>query len=147
MKKIFFLLLAMAALQLNAQTDARESTASLNFAEPGFNFGKIPQGKPVHHQFIVTNTTNKPIQINSVQATCGCTTPEWDHEAIPANGQSVINVGYNAASEGPFEKYINVTFNGGETFRLRIDGTVWKAPMNSAPQNESIVFLKKQLNN
>ena len=55
-----------------------------------------------------------------------------------------IKVGYNAAAEGPFEKFITVTYNTNQTKQIKIKGIVWKAPEGSAPANASIDFLKKQ---
>jgi hypothetical protein len=53
-------------------------------------------------------------------------------------------VGYNAAAENYFEKYITIIYNGNQSKQIKIKGTVWKAPEGSAPVNSSIDFLKKQ---
>jgi len=110
-----------------------------------FDFGTIPQGKPVFHYFDIINTGKAPLKLDNVQASCGCTTPEWSKEAIGANSTAKIKVGYNAANEGSFEKYITVTYNGNETKQIIIKGTVWKAPAGSAPANASVQLLKQQL--
>jgi len=52
-------------------------------------------------------------------------------------------VGYNAAAENYFEKYITITY-GTQSKQLKIKGTVWKAPDGPAPANASIDLLKKQ---
>ena len=108
------------------------------------DFDKIPQGKPVYYTFEFKNTGDSPLKLDNVQATCGCTTPEWSRDPIPAGGKSTIKVGYNSASEGFFEKYINITYNGNQSKQLTIRGTVWRAPEGSAPANAAIDFLKKQ---
>jgi uncharacterized NAD-dependent epimerase/dehydratase family protein len=67
------------------------------------NFGKIPQGKPVTHVFEVTNNGKDSLHIVNIQASCGCTTPDWDRKKVPAPGEkTTITVGYNAATEGLF---------------------------------------------
>jgi hypothetical protein len=143
MKNILFLLLAfLLAGFARAQTIA---TDFLNLKEAEFDFGTIPQGKPVYHHFKLSNTGLTPLKLDNVQASCGCTTPEWNREAIVAGGTDVIKVGYNAAAEGPFEKIITVTYNGTSTKQIKIKGNVWKAPLGSAPANASITFLKQQL--
>src|SRR4051812_14416696 len=53
------------------------NTGIVNLKETEFDFGKIPQGKPVTHEFLFTNTGDKPLSLQNVQASCGCTTPEW----------------------------------------------------------------------
>jgi len=52
----------------------------LTLKETEFNFGKIPQGKPVTHIFEVTNKSNIPLKISQVNASCGCTTPSWEKD-------------------------------------------------------------------
>jgi hypothetical protein len=86
-----------------------------------------------------------PLKLDNVQASCGCTTPEWNKEPIVAGGTDRIKVGYNAAAEGYFEKPITITYNGNQTKVIKIKGTVWKAPAGSAPANQSVQFLKQQI--
>jgi hypothetical protein len=114
---------------------------SLHLMEPSFNFGKIPQGKPVFHEFQVRNMGKDSLRISNVQASCGCTTPEWDRSAIAPGAESVIKVGYNAATEGPFSKSVAISANGQEKI-IVISGTVFKAPATSGPLNASVTLLK-----
>ena len=136
---IFLCCLGWAA---SAQTDSLKKDA-LQLKEVEHDFGKIPQGKPVFYFFDIENTGTTPLKLDNVQASCGCTTPEWNHEAIPPGGSDKIKVGYNAAAEGTFEKYITITYSGAQK-QLKIKGTVWKAPVGSAPANASIQILKQQ---
>jgi hypothetical protein len=107
------------------------------------DFGKIPQGKPVTYIFEVTNKSSQAVKISNVQASCGCTTPEWDREnAIAAGGTTKITVGYNAQAEGPFMKPITITYNEGQTKVINIKGEVWKTPAASAPENSGINEIK-----
>lgn len=145
MKQIFFLALSfLAVCGTKAQTETKMAEA-IQLKESEYDFGKIPQGKPVFHFFDVTNTTPAPLKLDNVQASCGCTTPEWSKEAIPGNGQSQIKIGYNAAVEGHFEKFITITYNEKQTKQIKIKGEVWKAPSGAAPSNESVQFLKQQI--
>ena len=153
MKKIFFLffsLLSLSALKAQNATEAADAkktqtVEAVELKETLYDFGKIPQGKPVYHYFEVTNVTNAPLTLENVVASCGCTTPEWDREPIAAGGIKKIKVGYNAASEGSFEKFITITYNGNQTKQIRIKGTVWKSPEGPAPVNSSVNFLKHQI--
>ena len=113
------------------------------FKETEFDFGKIPQGKPVTHVFELINKGKDSLKIVNVQASCGCTTPEWDRDkAIAPGGSAKITVGYNAASEGSFTKPVTITYNGTETKQLFIKGEVWKTPAASAPENKNLGDLK-----
>ena len=125
----------------SASAFAQGASDSLHLMEPAFNFGKIPQGKPVFHEFQVRNMGKDSLRISNVQASCGCTTPEWDRSAIAPGAQSVIKVGYNAAAEGPFSKSVAISANGQEKI-IVISGTVFKAPATSGPLNASVTLLK-----
>ena len=125
-------------------TDVKKvAEETLALKEDTYDFGKIPQGKPVHHVFLVTNTGKSPLKLANVQASCGCTTPEWDKETpIPAGEDGKITVGYNAASEGAFTKLITITYNETQSKQITIKGEVWKTPTASAPENKGLNDLK-----
>lgn len=115
----------------------------LTLKETEHDFGKIPQGKPVTYIFEVTNKSNVTLKINDIHASCGCTTPEWEKDKTVAPGEKTkITVGYNAAAEGPFTKFITVTYNDTQTKQLTIKGEVWKTPGSSAPENKGVNDLK-----
>jgi hypothetical protein len=164
MIKLYFIaLILVGCINLNAQT-AKQETAkdphaghdhakmpetktdeTLDLKESEYDFNKIPQSKPVYHYFEIVNKGTTPLTLDNVTATCGCTTPEWSKEPIAPGQTSKIKVGYNAAAEGPFEKFITITYNGNFTKQIKIKGNVWKAPVGAAPANASVQFLKQQL--
>ncbi len=117
---------------------------NISFNEDEYNFGKIPQGKPVTHIFLFKNTSNKPITLDNVQTSCGCTTPEWSKDLIAPGQTSKITVGYNAANEGAFTKFITVTYNSTQSKQINIKGEVWKTPETSVPENSALATLKNQ---
>jgi hypothetical protein len=115
----------------------------LTLKEAEYDFGKIPQGKPVTHVFEVINKSNVPLKIANVAASCGCTTPEWEKDKTVAPGEKTnITVGYNAAAEGPFTKFITVSYNDSQSKQITIKGEVWKTPGSSAPENKGLNDLK-----
>jgi len=116
----------------------------LTLKETEFDFGKIPQGKSVTHIFHFTNTGDKPFALDNVQASCGCTTPEWNKDTIAPGATAIIKVGYNAANEGPFNKPVTITYNGTQIKQIIIKGDVWKTPVTSAPENTSLNNLKNE---
>ena len=141
---IFFVFLSLPVM-LSAQiTDAVKKKDKIVVKETSFDFGKIMQGKPVFHNFQVVNLDSAPLVIDNVQASCGCTTPEWSREPIAPGGTSIIKVGYNSAAAGYFEKTITLMYAEGMTTMVSIKGTVWKTPEQPAPFNKSIVFLKTE---
>lgn len=144
MRKIAFLIILLTiGFFAGAQTNVVLED-NLQLKETEHNFARIPQGKPVYHIFEFVNTGKTPLKLDDVHASCGCTTPEWNREAVAPGATAQIKVGYNAAAEGPFEKTITITYNSTQAKQLKITGTVWKAPEGSAPANLAVDFLKKQ---
>jgi hypothetical protein len=156
MKQLFTCLSAICLMSVvHAQTGTVPTSATQNIItiaqademltlkETEFDFGKIPQGKPVVHIFEVTNKSNVPLKITNINASCGCTTPEWEKDKVVApGGNTKITVGYNAAAEGPFTKFITVTYNDTQSKQITIKGEVWKTPGSSAPENKGLNDLK-----
>src|SRR6478672_12689475 len=115
MKRMVFLFAAIVGItSVRAQNDGhtQQTTVSnpagsvaavpdpLELKETEHNFGMIAQNKPVYHYFEVVNNGLTPLKLDNVAASCGCTTPEWSKDAIPAGGSQKIRVGYNAAADG-----------------------------------------------
>jgi hypothetical protein len=142
MRRLLFIAIAFFTL---SAVKAQLVAEAIELKTTEHDFGKIPQGKPVYYSFELVNKTAAPLKLDNVQASCGCTTPEWSQDPIAAGATDKIKVGYNAASEGYFEKFITVTYNGNQTKQIKIKGTVWKAPAGSAPANASVQFLKQQM--
>jgi len=115
----------------------------LQLKENSHNFGKIPQGRPAVYVFEVVNAGKTPLKLDNVQASCGCTTPEWSRDAIEPGAAAQIKVGYNAYAEGPFTKTVTVVYNTNMTKTITISGEVLKSPASSAPENPSIQLLKQ----
>src|SRR6478752_807102 len=109
-KKLLSLILVVTlAVSARAQAPANAAAGNaevLQVKESGFDFGKIPQGRPVTHIFEIVNTGKTPLLLTNVQASCGCTTPEWSKEPIKPGATAQIKVGYNSAAEGYFNKSI-----------------------------------------
>lgn len=153
------ILLIFSFLFASFAVNAQDKTASPNapmveqqsikpevlvFKESEYDFGKIPQGKPVNHTFVFVNKGTEPITLENVHASCGCTTPQWTKDTIPPGGSSEIKVGYNSAAEGSFVKPITITYGGNQMKQLIIKGEVWKTPVTSAPENSSLNKLKHE---
>lgn len=123
MKKLFFF---AAALVAGVSATAQLTTDQVvKFNSEKHDFGKIKQGVPVTTFFTITNVSDKPVVIESATAGCGCTTPEYSKEPIPAGGTTKLKVGYNAASMGPFTKPVTIKLAGvSDTKQVMITGEV-----------------------
>lgn len=109
MKKLFLL---AAAFVTAFSVMAQKADEIIKLNSETYNFGKIKQGVPVTTFFTVTNKSDKPVVLETVTASCGCTTPEWSKEPVAPGGTTQIKVGYNAAAVAPFTKDITVRMAG-----------------------------------
>ena len=135
--------LAQATVPPLKATEQNPKPDILLLKETAHEFGKIPQGRPVTHTFEIVNTGGEALLLENVQASCGCTTPEWSREPIAPGATAPIKVGYNAYAEGHFNKTVTIFYNNGHTKALTITGEVYKLPATSAPENASVQFLKQ----
>ena len=84
----------------------------LGLKENGFDFGKIPQGRPVTHIFEFTNNGKEALKLENVVASCGCTTPEKIVDPILPGATAKLKVQYSAAAAAPFTKDVYVQLSG-----------------------------------
>lgn len=131
MKQFLFVVALMLAATAGfsqataAASAAKADEAVATFDEQTFDFGKIKQGVPATHEFKFTNTGTVPLIITNVQASCGCTTPDWSRDPIMPGGRGFIKATYSAASAGNFNKTVTMTANvKGGTVQLMIKGEV-----------------------
>ncbi len=150
-KLLLFAFLIIAGFALKAQTQSVALNSSnlpkpadvLQLKETSHDFGKIPQGRPATYVFEIVNSGTDPLRLENVQASCGCTTPEWSKEPIAAGATAIIKVGYNAYAEGHFNKTVTIFYKDHQTKTLTISGEVYKSPATSAPENSSVQLLKQ----
>jgi len=150
MKKITVLLSALAlTVFVNAQaqtttpaTDPQQDiTKVIEFTDLDHNFGKIPQGKPVEYDVILKNISGDSVKIENVQVGCGCTTPKWKPGPYAAGETFKVTLGYNAMSDGAFNKNATIFFNNGMKQIVRFHGETFRAPENAAPANAAVQKL------
>ncbi|MBY0245702.1 MAG: DUF1573 domain-containing protein [Sphingobacteriaceae bacterium] len=111
MKKVFllFAFFSFFTVVTKAQT---ASTADFKFENETHNFGKILLGKPVTHNFTFTNVGEEPLILTNVQASCGCTVPEFTKVPVKKGEKGSIKVTFNAAAgPAPFSKSLTITSN------------------------------------
>jgi len=135
MKKLLFLaVFAIMAGTAYAQQPApvkvggnevKVEMAAFTWESTTHDFAKIKQGTPVTHEFKFTNSGKTPLVITNVQASCGCTTPDWTREPVMPGGKGFIKATYSAAAVGAFNKTVTVTANiDGGFMQLTIKGEV-----------------------
>ncbi|NVO30085.1 DUF1573 domain-containing protein [Hymenobacter lapidiphilus] len=106
MKHLLFLLLSFATLT------AAHAQGVLTFQGEQHDFGSIPEGVMASHEFRFKNTGNQPIIIANVQASCGCTTPDWTKTPILPGKSGMVKAVYSSAGRpGVFNKTVTVVSN------------------------------------
>jgi len=123
--KIILLVFLIASVSVSAQKKHPVQQAELVFENTRYDFGELPVGSPAHCEFKFRNAGKATLVLNSVRASCGCTTPEWSKAPIPAGKTGVIKVKYNTHIPGTFLKTITVISNArNEMVVLSIRGKV-----------------------
>ncbi len=85
----------------------------IKFVEETHDFGNIKEGTQATYEFKFTNTGNAPLILEAVNASCGCTTPEWSREPIaPGQTGKVVATFNSSGKPGNQVKTITVKYNG-----------------------------------
>lgn len=131
-RNIYILFLALAALlaggtsALQAQNVAPQA---IEFSKKVHNFGKISINDGEQHcSFEFRNTSAKPVVINNIISSCGCTTPVWPKKPImPGEGGKVEVTYLNDQGPYPFDKTLTVyTSASTKPIILRITGLAYE---------------------
>lgn len=88
---------------------------AIKWKSESIDVGNIPQGKPKLIRFEFTNTSAKPIVIENVAPSCGCTTADYTKTPILPGKKGFVEASYNAAAAGAFMKTVNVTTSESKT--------------------------------
>jgi hypothetical protein len=120
---------------------ASGNAAHLQFKETVYDFGQVVFGEVVKHDFVFTNTSDVPLVIKEVHATCGCTSATNLISPVEPGKTGTIHsetrtIDYN----GPISKTIRVTSNDEKqpVMMLEVKGTVWR-PIEVTPPTASFL--------
>lgn len=70
----------------------------LELSEPCVDFGIIPRTGGVEHEFLLCNSGNAPMVIDSITTECGCTTPTLDKNLVLPGEFATLVVGFDPLS-------------------------------------------------
>ena len=130
MKKIGFILFALVLstnFMLAQATGFNKNTPKAEFTKEIHDFGKIEESAgTVSTEFTFKNTGKAPLIIQRVQASCGCTTPEYTNEPILPGKTGTIKVTYSTTGRpGVFNKDVTIFTNVPDTvYKVKIKGEV-----------------------
>jgi hypothetical protein len=104
-----------------------QQSKPIQFREEVFDFGSISEdGGSAVHEFVFTNASGRPMKILTVQASCGCTTPDWSKDVVAPGKTGYIQASFNPKGRpGYFNKTLTVTTDMDATpLVLQIKGQV-----------------------
>lgn len=141
MKRTFlslFLITSIATFAQSQENKPNPNAPVFKFEEELFDFGDIPEGPQVTHEFKFKNVGKEPLVLSNVKASCGCTTPSWPKEPVLPGKEAAITATYNTQGRvGPFTKAITISSNASESNKiLTIKGTVL------SPEQEKSIPVK-----
>ena len=139
MKRIFTFLPALLLALLSTGAFAQ---GEMKFEADNYDFAKVTEGAIATHEFKFKNVGNQPVVISNVQASCGCTTPDWSKEPVAPGKTGFVKAAYNSNGRpGVFNKTITITSNAKEASKvLSIKGDVIskaEAAKNYTPEQKA----------
>ena len=108
------------------QTADPSTLGAFQFNEIVYDFGTIQEGKVIEHDFKFINTGEAPLVISNIQASCGCTSPDWTKTPIKPGEEGFVKVVFNSAAKtGAQNPTVSITANTQPNVtRLSLKGTV-----------------------
>lgn len=135
------LLLTLLALPAAAQQ------GEIVFEETDHDFGTIEEGTQATHTFTFRNEGNAAVRLTAVEASCGCTTPEWTREPVAPGETGTVTAVYDSEGRpGPFRRSIHIETDGkpAET-TLYIRGDVAYPDIEDGVAQGQVVLDREQI--
>jgi len=116
MKIILFLFFLSFPLQgcysQNHEAPSPQEEASRQEEAPDENawdFGQVKQGQILKHDFILKNDSDKPLKINAINTSCGCTASKAKKSKLSSCEETSIEVKFNSKGySGDIRQYVYV---------------------------------------
>ena len=80
----------LIVLALGTETVRAAGWADSLFSERAFDFGPVPRGAKVKHDFVLTNRLAEPITILNLRPSCGCTSGKASTSTVNPGTSAVI---------------------------------------------------------
>jgi len=102
---------AAGSMEVNTGVDSLNAPI-VSMETDTYSFGEVKEGEKVSHEYTFTNTGKTPLIINSVRASCGCTTPYYPKHPIKPGEEFTIDVVFDTNSQpGMQHKVITMESN------------------------------------
>lgn len=135
MKQLIIIsILSIVAIGCNnaSEQEAKEEGQEIFFSKTTHDYGEIQKGADGKYAFTFKNIGDKPIVINKVRTTCGCTATQWSGDPIEPGESGEITIRYNTALTGSFMKSSYVYSTAANSpVKLTVKGKVIDDPDHS----------------
>lgn len=116
MKRVFFTaLLAVLVFGLviaQEQPQQNIKAGRLEISQKSWDFGFIPRGAKVTHNFLLKNVGNDTLRITNVRKSCGCTAAPLRKTVLSPGDTTQLEVTFSSGSyQGPVSKAVYVESN------------------------------------
>jgi hypothetical protein len=92
-------------------TASAESPGQIELSATEFDFGTVPNDKPVSHVFQVRNAGRGALEIKGVSTSCGCTTAEIDERRLAPGARANLTVTYDPqAHDGATGEFLRIVY-------------------------------------
>lgn len=110
----------------NVQPADPSSLGAFEFEKTEFDFGTIQEGEVVEQVFTFKNSGQAPLVISNIQASCGCTSPDWTKSPIKPGDEGFVKVIFNSSGKAGIQSpTVTIQANTSPNVtRLRLKGTV-----------------------
>ena len=128
--RILRLVFILLPVLLFHSPDVRAEESPFAFQQTTLDFGKIKEADgPVSGSFLFINRSNRPVQIDFVATSCGCTTADYPTRPIQPGENCEILVKFNPANmSGKMYRDVTVVTRSSED-RLTVTADVEPAPV------------------
>jgi hypothetical protein len=111
MKRVFMLaaFIMGAIFSVNAQKSAPIVDQVIKMSKDIYDLGKVKHNEKTTFYIEFTNITKKPVVVENVTVSCGCTLAEKPTEPILPGKTGKVKVGYNG-SAAPGSKFSKLVF-------------------------------------
>lgn len=100
---VLFLVIIFSSFSLYSQ--------EFKFDQETIDYGKIEKASEGARVFVFTNVGDKPLIIESIKSSCGCTVPKKPEAPIMPGEKGEIEVSYDTKRVGGFSKSITISSN------------------------------------
>jgi hypothetical protein len=94
--------------------------AVIQFDTLAHDFGTIIEGEKVVCYFDYRNSGGSALVINSVETSCGCTTPDWNNEPLLPGGNDRLKVIFDATGRSGSQRKVVTVRSNAENSEVRL---------------------------